>query len=339
MIIKSIEELKKSINNKKLGNFVVIHGNKKDEIKISEDIIKNIVVNFRELNIIEIGGNNINIDNIKNACETVPMIDTNKVVYIKTPSFLTESVDIIGKNLLKEILEYSKDIPEYTILLIIHSDIIEKSNPILKLASNIGTLVEYKIPSYGRELTLWIEEFLKLHGKNINKSEAFYLSSELSTSIDFLEGELQKLISYVGEKDYIEKSDIDMIVYKTPESNIFKMADYMFNKNAKGAIEILDTLVLQGEQYSKILFMIIRQFRIFYAIKIMLTEGINQKEIMKELKIQDFAYRKMEKVLSKWEEKKIKLVLEDALNTDYNIKSGQITPDMALELLILKTCK
>lgn len=339
MIIKSIEELKKASNNNKLGNFVVIHGNQKEKIKTSEEYIKNLVTSFKELNLIEIGGNNITIDSIKNACETVPLMDERKIVYINTPSFLLDNVDIINKNLLKDILEYANNIPPYTILLICHFDIIDKSNTILKFANNIGTLIEYKIPSYGKELNIFIEEFLKANRKNISKSDIFYLSSILSGATNSLERELQKLVGFIGEKNLVERKDIDAIIYKSPESNVFKLTDYMFKKNVTGAIEIVDTLVLQGEAYSKILFMIIRQFRIFYKLKLMIIEKFEPKEIMKELKLQEFAYKGMVKVITYWKEEDIRLILEEALKTDYNIKSGKIEPSIALEMLIFKACK
>lgn len=339
MQIKSFKELQNLHRDKKLGNFVLIHGNDKEKVKKSEDYIKGLVINIPELNLVEISGNNITIDAIRNACETIPVMGDIRVVHIKTPGFLLEFVDAAGKILLGELIDYVNNIPEYTILLISHWDIIDKSNKILKIAPKIGTLVEYKVPAYGRELTSFIESFLKEKGKSINKSDVFYLSSELTNSTDILEKELEKLISYAGDKELIEKSDIDSIIHKTSESNIFKMADYMFKRDARGALEILDTLFLQGEQYPRIMFMIIRQFRILYSVKVLLDEGKSPKDIMSTLKMQEFVYKGIVKVILGWDEKEIKGVLEDALDSDYKIKSGKISPELGLEMLILKTCK
>ncbi|KMT21633.1 DNA polymerase III subunit delta [Clostridium cylindrosporum] len=339
MQVKSLKDLQNLKRDNKLGNFVLIHGNDKEKIRNSEKYIKSLVDNLCELNLVEIEGNSINIGIIKNACETIPVMATIRVVHIKSAGFLLENIDSTSKILLKEILEYAKDIPEYTILLITHLDLIDKTNQILKVASNLGTLVEYKIPSYGKELSAWIEDFLKGNGKSINKSDIFYLASEISNSIDNMEKELQKLVDYTGDRNVIDRSDIDDIIHKTAESNIFKMSDYMFKRNARGALEILDTLVLQGEPYAKIMFMIIRQFRILYSVKLLLGDGINPREIMSKLKIQEFAYKGIVKIISTWDEKDIKLVLNDALSTDYDIKSGRVYPELGLELLILRICK
>lgn len=339
MIIKSIKDLNKAYNEKKLENFILIHGNDKGKIKETEDYVKGLVDNLKELNLVEYTGNSINFEDVKNACETIPVMADIRVVHIKSPSFLLDTIDSSAKAFLNNILEYIKNIPSYTILLISNFDLIDKNNPILKLASNIGTLVEYKVPSYGRDLSAWIENFLKENKKEINKSNLFYLTNEVSNIPASLETELQKLIDYTLDKKEIEKIDIDNIIHKTIESNIFKMVDNMFKGNARGALEILDALILQGEQYPKIMFMIIRQFRILYSIKLLSSEGKSPRDIMSTLKIQEFVYKNMLKIASSWDESDIKKVLEDALETDFNIKSGKISQELGLEMFILRICK
>ncbi|MEG0641442.1 MAG: DNA polymerase III subunit delta [Clostridium sp.] len=339
MLIKALNNLLQQVNTNKLGNFVVMHGNDKEKILKCEATIKGIVKNLVELNFIEIEGNNITFDIIENACETVPVMEEIKVVHVKSPCFIRDNLDSPAKATLKEIIDYAKNIPKYTILLISHKDIIEKSNQILKTAVNIGTLVEIKIPLYGKELTSWVEMYIKEKGKTINKSDAYYLSNEMSTSTDNIEMELEKLVCYIGESQTITKKDIDDIIYKTPDSNIFKMSEYMYKRDARGAIEILDTIFLQGEQYPRIMFMITRQFRILYSVKLLIDEGKESSYIISTLKLHDFVYKGILKIISSWESKEIKLVLEDALDTDYNIKNGKISPELGLELLILRTCK
>ncbi len=339
MIVKSVKDLNKLYIEKKLENFILVHGNDKGKIKETEDYIKGLVNNLKELNLVEYTGNSINFEDIKNACETIPVMTDKKVVHIKSPSFLLDVIDSSSKAFLNNLLEYIKDIPSYTILLISNFDLIDKNNSILKMASNIGILVEYKVPSYGRDLSLWIENFLKENKKEISKSNLFYLTNEVSNTPASLESELQKLIDYTLDKKEIEKIDIDNIIHKTIESNIFKMVDNMFKGNAREALEILDALILQGEQYPKIMFMIIRQFRILYSIKLLSSEGKSPKDIMSTLKIQEFVYKNMLKIASSWDENDIKKVLEDALETDFNIKSGKINQELGLEMFMLRICK
>ncbi|MEF9952282.1 MAG: DNA polymerase III subunit delta [Clostridium sp.] len=339
MILKSIKDLQKSILTNKLSNLVLIHGNEKDKIHQCENEIINIPSGIRELNIISIEGNSISFDDIQNACETIPVMSDKKVVHIKSPSFTFESLDSQAKALLKEVTEYAKDIPEYTILLITSKDVIDKGNSLLKLANSIGTLVELKIPMYGKDLSLWIETFFKEKGKTISKSDIFYLSKEMTSSIDNMEIEINKLIDYIGSRDNVTRDDIDNIIHKTSESNIFKMTDYMYKRDAKNALDILDTIFLQGEQFSKILFMIIRQFRILYNVRLLIDAGERDGDIIKKLKMQEFVYKGISKIIGQWDSQTIKSALEDALDTDYSIKSGRMQPELGLELLILRICK
>lgn len=339
MQIKSLNDLQNLYKDKKLSNFIVICGNKKNEIKESEEYLKSLITILPELNSIEFSSNNFSIEDIKNACETIPVMSDIRLVHLKSPIFLSDQADTNSKNLLKEVLDYSKDVPEYTILLVTYHDIVDKSNSILRIASTLGVLGKFEIPRYGRELTTWIEDYITSNNKTINKSEAMYLTTELSNSIDNLESELQKLISYVGDKKIIDRNDIEAIIHKTSESNIFKMCDYMFKKDAKSALEVLETLLMQGEQYSKILFMIIRQFRILYSVKLLTEEGKNASEIMSTLKLQDFVYKGVSKACMSWNASVIKEILKDILETDYNIKNGRINQELGLEMLILRICK
>lgn len=339
MIIKSVKDFLKSIDTNKISNFIVIHGNDKDKITKCENAIKEIPGGIKELNTIIIEGNSISFEDIQNACETLPVMSDKKVVHIKSPSFTLETLDSQAKSLLKEVTDYAKNIPEYTILMITSRDPIDKSNSLIKVSNTIGSLVELKIPMYRKDLSLWIETSLKESGKTISKSDIFYLTNEMTSSIDNMELELDKLVSYIGDRETVTREDIDAIIHKTAESNIFKMTDYMYKKDAKNALDILDTIFLQGEQFPKIMFMIIRQFRILYNVRLLIDSGERDSDIIKKLKIQEFVYKGISKVIGKWESRDIKDALEDALDTDYRIKSGKMQPELGLELLILKICK
>ncbi|MEG2972667.1 MAG: DNA polymerase III subunit delta [Clostridium sp.] len=339
MIIKSFKDFQKNIAGNKISNFIVVHGNDKDKISKCEKEIMEIPGGIKELNTVTIEGNSISFDDIQNACETIPVMSDKRVVHVKSPSFTFESLDSSSKALLKDVTDYAKDVPEYTILMISSKDPIDKGNSLIKVSNTIGTLVELKIPMYGKDLSQWIETYIKDNKKNISKSDIFYLTNEMTSSIDNMEIELNKLISYIGDRENITKEDIDAVIHKTSESNIFKMTDYMYKKDAKNALDILDTIFLQGEQFPKIMFMIIRQFRILYNVRLLLDDGERDSDIIKKLKLQEFVYRGIAKIIGNWESNTIKNVLEDALETDYNIKSGKMQPELGLELLILRICK
>lgn len=349
MEIKTFNEFSKLIDSNDIKSPIVIYGEERYLIRECTKKIMSKVVSFPELNNLILENENITMDNIINACETIPFMSEYKIVHIKNPDFLKKSdkaasnETLINENtfsngISQELTNYIKDISENIIILITFDGEIEVKNKFSILTKNIGTLVQLNALK-GAELQKYVTEMFEKNGKHINKSELIYFLAEVGTSLSLIENEVEKLCMFNIGEEIISRNDIDAIVSKTAESNIFKMVDNISRKDAAKAISILSTLLFQKEDHLRILGMIIRQYRLLLNIKLNILDKNPPEQVKSNLKLNEYVFQNMLKQCSLYSEVTLKKALEFCLRTDSEIKNSKINPDLALEMLVVELCK
>ncbi|MDO9515825.1 MAG: DNA polymerase III subunit delta [Syntrophales bacterium] len=82
--------------------------------------------------------------------------------------------------------------------------------------------------------------------------------------------EIEKLIAYVGDRETIDKNDIDAVVEKTAEDSVFDLTSAIVEKDAGTALQTLQRLLDQGVNHILILTMIAREVRLLLQGHILL---------------------------------------------------------------------
>ena len=82
--------------------------------------------------------------------------------------------------------------------------------------------------------------------------------------------ELEKLITYAGDKDTIDRGDIDAVITKSSEDSIFDLTEAIVTRNTEQALATLRDLLNQGVHYMVILSMLIREIRFLLQGKLLL---------------------------------------------------------------------
>lgn len=338
MDIKSIKDFIKFIKSKDIEGSIIVFGDEKALVKESIKQAYEIIHSFPEINIIEIDGESVTYDAIVNSCETLPFMFDKKLVHIKNPYFLLKSNSSPSAEISELLSKYIGNIPKETILLITINGEIDSRNKVVTAIKNIGTMVEYK-KIKGEELHKWVLDKLNRYGKTISKADLMYLISESGGSTESLESEIEKLCAYTLNEDVIAKKHIDDIMYKSLESNIFKMVDSISRKDAEKALVILKNLLFQKEDHLRILGMIIRQYRMLYLVKQHIEQNISNSEMERSLKLSGFTLQNFIKQSKGYNGRELMKSLNKCLEIDYSIKIGKYQPEMALELLIIELCK
>lgn len=349
MEIKTFNEFKKLIASNKIKSPILIYGEEKYLVRECTLEIMSKAINFPELNNLTLENDSISMDNIINACETIPFMSDVKIVHIKNPDFLKKSAkntsngnqlseNTVNQGISQELTNYLKNISENIIFLITFDGEIELKNKLSMLVKNTGTLVQLN-ELKGAELQKYVADMFEKHGRHINKSELVYFLSEVGNSLSLIENEVEKLCMFNVGEEAISKKDIDAIVSKTAESNIFKMVDSISRKDAAKAISILSTLLFQKEDHLRILGMIIRQYRLLLNIKLHILNKNPLEQLRSQLKLNEYVFQNMIKQCSLYSEASLKNALGSCLSVDYEIKNSKINPDLALEMLVVELCK
>ncbi|PAB58949.1 DNA polymerase III subunit delta [Anaeromicrobium sediminis] len=337
------KEIVKKIKNKELKNINLFYGTESyivDSImkRIKKDLIS---VDFEALNYQSLEGEQASVDNIINACETLPFMGECRLVIVKNLESFSGKRKNISEEEEKRIIKYFSNIPNTTYLIFTSMEAVDKRKKVFKEIKKYGDIGEFN-KLIGSDLYKWVEKRFKEKGKRIELKNIRMLldgvgyeeKNSPKTLMD-LENEISKIVGYVGENEVVKKEDIEALSPKTLENNIFILVECLGSGKIKEALSILNDMVLQGEPIVRITHMIIRQFRYIYQVKLMLAKGYTNMGIGPKLGIQQFVVSKYVKQSKEFTLERLKEILEELANTDKDIKSGKMEPKLAVEIFIV----
>ena len=165
----------------------------------------------------------------------------------------------------------------------------------------------------------------------------------LKSGYDF--GELQKnlaLLQAYKEDGQITLQDIEEVVPKSLQDNIFDLTQMILKRQIDQARNLVKDLRLQGEDEIKLIAILLGQFRMFSQVKIFSEEGQSESQIVASLselsgrKVNPyqvkFALRDSRRLTLSF----LKQAMMTFIETDYAIKSGTYEKDYLFDLALLK---
>ena len=165
----------------------------------------------------------------------------------------------------------------------------------------------------------------------------------LKSGYDF--GESQKnlaLLQAYKEDGQITLQDIEEVVPKSLQDNIFDLTQMILKRQIDQARNLVKDLRLQGEDEIKLIAILLGQFRMFSQVKIFSEEGQSESQIVASLS--ELSGRKVNPYQVKFalrDSRRLSLsFLKQAMmifiEADYAIKSGTYEKDYLFDLALLK---
>ncbi|MGG7144554.1 DNA polymerase III subunit delta [Clostridium nigeriense] len=330
--------LEGEVKKGKIDNSYIFCGLDEELIKEGISLVVNSTVDksLLDLNYIRLDGLTTTFDDIMNACETMPFMGDRKVVVVYRASFLKDKTDSAGTKTYNEILKYLKDLPPYTVLIMYYlfndkRDTPKKSNKVRALdkVSKVVHFDKLKKDRYYKK----VEDVFKEKGKEIGKIELRYFAEKVQNNFDIIRREADKLISYTGNRG-VTKSDIDKLIANSSEDDIFDLVDFISQKKAEKALDLLYELLSKSDQHMLIISNIENNFKRLYEIKISLQNGARVNDISNKFKLPTFVCEKLINQCSKFSVKQLQRLMEICLETENKIKTTGVDKNMEMELMI-----
>jgi DNA polymerase-3 subunit delta len=338
MDLDSIEQL---VKTKDIKGCFVFCGPDENLIKESIDSIINASIDksFLDLNLIRFDGMKVQFDEVMNACETMPFLSDKKVVVIYRTDFLGEKDDRESKKKFEEFYKYISNLPPYCILIMyyVFSDDREKPSPNIKKLEKICSVIKAD-KLKGDKLYKRVASIFEQNGKAIDKVLLKYFCDSVENNMDIIKNEVDKLIAYTEGRD-IAKKDIIELLPQMSDDDIFDLVDYLSQKRPERAIDILNELIFRGENMAGILYMIVRQFKLLYGIKLGTDAGKNKDILAKELRLHPYICEKLMAQSRKFTLNQVKACMKLCLNTEKSLKSSSGDKKLEMEMLIINTVR
>ena len=120
--------------------------------------------------------------------------------------------------------------------------------------------------------------------------------------------------------------------------NVFKLTDSMAEGDGRTALDWLNRLLRHREPPVKIFFMLTRHFRLLLETCYLLEAKIQPRYLAEELKVPPFVAQKMQRQVSLYDRQMLENIILEFHDWDRKIKTGQIEPAQALEIILGRIC-
>lgn len=322
--------------------FYVLHG--EDEFSRSETLAEMKAKMgdpaMADLNTTILDGSKVTLSELMHVCDAMPFLADRRLVIVE--GLLTrlgageKEQSAWKKEYLEGLTAYLKRLPETTRLVFVEGKPIHPNHLVLKMAladKGQGYAREFRLPTSGK-LRQWIAERVERKGGEIEASAAEELAAFVGSDLRLLDQELDKLVAYVDKARPITKADVHLLVSYVQEANVFEMVDALGQRDGEQAIKLLHRLLESGEHPLSLLGMIIRQFRIMIQVKDLAERGVPSQKIGAQLGLHTFVAEKGLRQSRNFSMEQLETIYRKMLETDLSIKTGQMDPVLALDMLI-----
>ena len=241
---------------------------------------------------------------------------------------------------LKQFENYLENPSESTRLVIFAEGKLDSKRRLVKLLKRDAQIIEATTPK---------EQDLKRYFSSQAQELGLHFVGDsldqllLKSGYDF--GELQKnlaLLRAYKEDGQITLEDIEEVVPKSLQDNIFDLTQMILKRQIDQARNLVKDLRLQGEDEIKLIAILLGQFRMFSQVKIFSEEGQSESQIVASLS--DLSGRKVNPYQVKFALRDsrrlslsfLKQAMTTFIETDYAIKSGTYEKDYLFDLALLK---
>lgn len=311
-------------------------------LKVFKESLNEGMIDF---NLDTIDGKETVLDTIISSIETLPFMDDRKIVIIKDFELLKGKKKNFNDSDEKYFIDHLDNIPETTVLVFAVYGEIDKRKSLVKKISKNGVVYNCDKLS-DMDLFKWVKKKFDSNNVIIDNSQVMYFIDQegyrdktSEKTLSDLENEIKKISSFVGKENTVTKEVIDKLSQKKVENDIFKLIDYIGEKNSSNAIRILNDMIHEGESVLGIFAMIVKQFKVVMQVRQLQVEGYTTKVISEKIKVHPFVAGKALKQANNFSDDIIVDMLNYILESDYKIKNGLVRDTLAIEMLVTKYCQ
>ena len=235
----------------------------------------------------------------------------------------------------EDLAAYLGELPETTYFIFMEEEV-DKRGKMYKQVKKFGSVVEFKRQT-DAVLMQWILGKLKKENKRITRPVMELFLDKTGTDMELITQELEKLLCYTMEKDVIEAADVEAICANQINGKIFDMVDAIGRKEQKKALDLYYDLLMLKEPAMRILYLVTRHFQILMQLRDMTGKGFDNKQMAAKAGVPEFAVRKYLGQAKSFSLAQLEEIVRASVQTDENIKTGQMADQLAVELLIIST--
>lgn len=320
-----MQQLKADIKNKEFKNCYLLYG-EEDYLKLlyRDNLKGSIMEGEDEMNCSRFEGKDTDLSQVRELADTLPFFSDYRLIILEDTGLFKAANDMA---------DYLKQMPSTTIMLFVEKEV-DKRNRLYKYVNKEGRAVELKSMT-AHEMKLWLARLLKKEGKQIRENTADYFLGLIDNNMYSVKNEVDKLISYVGDREEITKEDVDAVACVQINGQIFQMMDAVASGDAANTMKLYHDLLALRESPMMILYMLSRHFNILLQIK-ELGAGASRGEIAGKVGIYPSFVPRYQNQSRHFSKQQLCQMLEQCAETEFLFKRGRMGDQIGVELLLVQ---
>lgn len=295
-----------------------------------------------EMNTTRLDGSSTTLNQLRDAVAAVPFLTSKRLIILVHPTArLREKQDQ------EDFISYLNAVKPTTKLALVEYDFLtserdrkdNKVNWLEKWASSPQQskrvyLRHHPQPSGGL-MVKWIQDHVKLSGGQISTQAAVSLASQVGDDTRLASQEIIKLLTYVNFARPVDVDDVEHLTPLTAKIGDFDLVNAIRDRDQRKAQALLQRS-FQDDDPLRILQSIVYQVRLLIMAREILDEHATINDFPKSLKIGYYPAKLALESVPRYSMKFLETIYHRLLEIDEAIKTGQMEPDIALELLVIE---
>lgn len=302
--------------------------------KSIKKIAKNFLETIDEMNFVRLDASEVSFIEMLDEISSSPLGYDKKVVSIENCSFLAKETKSIKEDKdYKELLSLLRSLTEDTVVIFsIYEKNIDTKGELYKIVNESGKVMSLESVSEGKWKE-YVQAYIDKYNINIDVDALNELAKRTEADFALFRNTMDKLTLYT---DHITYNDINLMVLKPLEENVFLIYNSLINKKSDDAIKIYRDLVAQNVEPITIVSTLAKQFRLLHEVKYLTKQRMKNTEVASLLNIKDTRASILMRQSYNIDDIKIQNTLEELYQLDLQIKSGQVDRYYAFELFLIK---
>jgi DNA polymerase-3 subunit delta len=271
------------------------------------------------------------LDELRAAALASPFLAERRLVVVEEPSRPYARAEARAP-----FIALLDEVPATTALVIIERSSLTKTHWLLKWAAEAGErayIKEFARPQ-GGAMVAWLQQQAVEKGGEIQPQAASALAALLGSDTQAAEHELEKLLAYANYARPISPDDVALLALEIGEQgDFFGLIDALSAGAGAQAMQALRKLLDERDSIS-LFFGLVGHFRALIQVKDTAEQGGGPAEMKQAIGTNsDFRANKLAGQARRFSLASLEAIYQRLLDLDHEIKTGEIAPELAMELL------
>ena len=262
--------------------------------------------------------------------QSAPLASTHRLV-------LVHDAQLAGADAIERFAAYAARPQPSTCLVLMVSGALPASAP-WKALAGLASVVGCQAPE-GPALRQWINERARQLDKQVSADAATLLEEQWGRDLLALANALDQAACYVGGRAVIEETDVEALGGRHPQATVFQWTEMIVRRDASAALQFLAVQQREGKTAPQLIGMLTWQFDRLLRAKRLQTAGAPEGRVLAAAGINQPRWRGLFlRQLGGYTLPQLQAAMTLMLETDVAAKRGRMTPELAVELLVVRLC-